>query len=183
MIPEFLKNRIELKFGKAIRYPKDCEALSIDINKVCDEKISATTLKRVFGLVETVKKPRLFTLDVLAQYAGFSSWDTAVHNIELHDGSSFEGDALLLTSTLDKGKEIKIAYSPDRELVVEYLQHNNFVVKNSSKSKLLPNDIIIVHRFEVGYPLVCEKVIRNSKELGKFIGGKEGGIVSFSILN
>jgi len=182
MIPEFLKNRIELKFGKAIRYPKDCEALSIDIHKVCDEKISATTLKRVFGLVETIKKPRLFTLDVLAQYAGFSSWDTAVHNIELHDGSSFEGDALLLTSTLEKGSEIKINYSPDRELIVEYLQNNNLVVKSSVRSKLLPNDVIMVHRLEVGFPLVCETVIRNNKQLGKFIGGKEGGIVSFNIL-
>ena len=74
MIPELLKNRIEIKLGRAIKYPKDCIALAIEINKLCNEKISQTTLLRFFGLINEPCNPRQHTLDVIAQYAGFECW-------------------------------------------------------------------------------------------------------------
>lgn len=69
-----IRHKIEARFGRPVNYSKDCEALSRSIAKTCGERISVTTLKRLFGFAKGVEKPRLFTLDVLAVYAGFKDW-------------------------------------------------------------------------------------------------------------
>ena len=43
------------------------------------------------------------------------------------------------------------------------------------------SDTLKILRLELGYPIVCEKVIRNGIDLGTFIGGKEGGITHLSV--
>lgn len=69
-----IRQKIEARFGRPVSYSKDCEALSRSIAKTCGERISVTTLKRLFGFAKGVEKPRLFTLDVLASYAGAKDW-------------------------------------------------------------------------------------------------------------
>jgi hypothetical protein len=74
--------KIEKRFGRPIRYSKDCEALSISIARACHERISATTLKRLFGFARKIEAPRRYTLDVLAIYAGYANWDAATRQHE-----------------------------------------------------------------------------------------------------
>ena len=82
MIAKTIKERIESQFGKKIRYPKDCFALANEIAKVCNENISPATLMRLFGLTKNNSQPRLFTLDVIAQYCGFSTWEEFLEKVE-----------------------------------------------------------------------------------------------------
>lgn len=74
MLPIIIKQKIENKFGRKVRYAKDCEALSYHINKLSEEKISPSTIMRLFGLKAGETKPRLHTLDLIAHYIGFESW-------------------------------------------------------------------------------------------------------------
>ncbi len=78
MVPEIILEKIQQKFGQKIRYPKDCESLSRDINKNIGSNISATTLLRIFNLRNEGSKPTLRTLDVIAEYIGFESWQLAI---------------------------------------------------------------------------------------------------------
>jgi hypothetical protein len=78
MLSPAIKNKIEERFGQRIRYSKDCEILSISIEKICNKKISATTLKRMFGFAKNIEKPRIYTLDVLAAYIGFVDWSSVL---------------------------------------------------------------------------------------------------------
>jgi len=82
MITNIIRQKIEARFGKAIRYSKDCEGLANSINKVCFERISTTTLKRLFGFAKNVEQPRLYTLDVIATYVGYKDWSSLLANIE-----------------------------------------------------------------------------------------------------
>lgn len=66
---------IEEKIDKEIRYPSDCEYLSYDIEKETKLRISINTLKRLFGFLEDIKAPRLYTLDIIAKYLGYKNWD------------------------------------------------------------------------------------------------------------
>lgn len=75
ILPTKVITLIEDKIGKEIRYPIDCEHLAYDIEKETKLRISANTLKRLFGFLEDIKKPRLYTLDVVAKYLGFKNWD------------------------------------------------------------------------------------------------------------
>jgi len=181
MIPAFLKNRIEIRFGKPIRYSKDCDALATSISKHCGEKISATTIMRLFSLMKSDSKPRLFTLDLIAQYAGFESWDAAINDGHLCENPSLDKSENLIISTLHINQIINIKYSPDRALKLAYLGNMDFEVKQSQNSKLQIGDIIKVLRLESTYPFVCENVRRKGKDLGEYVGGKEDGIQQVSI--
>jgi len=78
MVPEIILEYIQQKFNHRIRYPKDCENLSREINKTSSSKISATTISRIFNLRDDGSKPTLRTLDLIAEYIGFENWETAI---------------------------------------------------------------------------------------------------------
>lgn len=71
-----IRSRLEARFGKAIRYSKDCEVLAKSIEKNGLGRISVTTLKRLLGFAKDIEKPRLYTLDVLAGYLGYTDWSS-----------------------------------------------------------------------------------------------------------
>jgi hypothetical protein len=85
MIPQHIRLLFERRFGKKIIYSKDCEVLSKNIEKVCQEKISPTTIKRLFGFAKSIDQPRTYTLDVLANYVGFINWSTLLAKMEQAD--------------------------------------------------------------------------------------------------
>jgi hypothetical protein len=80
MLSDAIREKIEKRFGKPIRYSRDCEALSLSIARACQERVSATTLKRLFGFAKEIEKPRKFTLDVIARYAGYANWNAALED-------------------------------------------------------------------------------------------------------
>lgn len=82
MIPDAILKKIEARFGKPIRYSKDCEALAYSINKISADRISATTLKRLLGFAKSIEQPRLFTLDLIATYVGYNDWSSLLAIIE-----------------------------------------------------------------------------------------------------
>lgn len=82
MITSAIRQKIEARYGKSLRYSKDCEGLANSINKFCNEHISVTTLKRLFGFAKSVEQPRLYTLDVIATYIGYNDWSSLLANIE-----------------------------------------------------------------------------------------------------
>ena len=81
-IGKAIAQKIEARFGRPIRYSKDCEALSKSIEKNCNERISTTTLKRLFGFAKSIDNPRLFTLDVLATYIGYKDWSSLLADVQ-----------------------------------------------------------------------------------------------------
>jgi len=70
---EELKIEVEKNFGRKISNRGDCELLSDDLFKKLNVNISYNTLRRLFGISE-YRKPRESTLDILAQYIGFNSY-------------------------------------------------------------------------------------------------------------
>lgn len=68
MISEQLRKKLEARFGKAIRYSQECEALSESIYEETGERLSTTTLKRLLGFTTMRVAPRASTLDILAEY-------------------------------------------------------------------------------------------------------------------
>lgn len=76
MLTPEIRDKLEARFGRPIRYSKDCEALALSIEHTCKERISATTLKRLFGFAKNIDNPRLFTLDLLAIYVGYPDWSS-----------------------------------------------------------------------------------------------------------
>lgn len=70
---EELKLLIEQKYGKTLGTTTDFEEFSVHLSHDTGQNVSASTLKRLWGYVNDSHKPRMFTLDILAQYLGHAN--------------------------------------------------------------------------------------------------------------
>ena len=126
------------------------------------------------------KSHRLSTLNVIAQYLGYGSWNDLTVALS-GNNSDFEDIPTLDAATLSDGAELLISYVPDRLLRLIHHAGNSFTVTASEHSKLKAGDNIVVAQFTVGYPLFATRVIRDGSELGSFTAGKVGGILSIKL--
>jgi hypothetical protein len=74
-LPISLKSEVEQTFGRHIFSAKDCILLSREIFTKTKEQVNVNTLRRLFGLVKTHYNPSASTLNILAKFCGFSSFE------------------------------------------------------------------------------------------------------------
>lgn len=183
MVSKVIRTQIEQKFGKEIRYPLDCEALAFDIEQKCNERISASTLKRFFGFTQGTE-PRTYTLDVLAKYIGFKNWDAYLDTfIESNESSEFKDLNELHASDIQSGDSIEFCYEPMRKIVFRCEKAGLYKIIDAVNSKLKTNDIITFSSIVLDYPLFISSVIRDSVSLGALTLGKVSGITSIKKTN
>jgi hypothetical protein len=176
MLSPVIKEQIETKLGKSVRYHSDLEHLCFEIEKVTKQKISLNTLKRLFGFITGVTEPRLFTLDTIAQYLGYSNWDVYLSSLQETGNSSFNSLQEIKIDTLLPSSIIEFGYDPDRVVQISYEGENHFRVVYSKNSKLLIDDLLEISHFVLYYPLVILNVIRDGTNMGRFTAGKVGGL-------
>ena len=73
-----LREAVAARFGQPLRYPSHCDALEAELLKAAGtggRRLSPSTLRRFFGLVEKDGGYHLHTLDTLARYAGHASFE------------------------------------------------------------------------------------------------------------
>lgn len=71
-----LREAMEKKADRQMHTPKDFDFLSECIFEALHQKVSATTLKRLWGYLAENSAPRTSTLDLLAQYVGYADWES-----------------------------------------------------------------------------------------------------------
>ena len=71
---DLLKEKLQQTYGKPIKHSVHCEHLSVHIMQVLHENISAQTLRRIFGFIQSPFTPSITNLDILARYCGYSHW-------------------------------------------------------------------------------------------------------------
>jgi hypothetical protein len=74
-----LRDAVAARFGQPLRYPSHCDALEAELQKNAatgGRRLSPSTLRRFFGLVDTEGGYHLHTLDTLARYAGHPDFAT-----------------------------------------------------------------------------------------------------------
>lgn len=69
-----LRELIEGVIERKMKTPKDFEYLSECIFDKFHEKISPTTLKRLWGYLSETTTPRKTTLDILSKFVGYDNW-------------------------------------------------------------------------------------------------------------
>lgn len=182
------RHHIEAKLGKTIRYPSDYEQLAYDIERTTKQRISTNTIKRLLGAIDSVREPRLYTLDVIAQYLGFENWDVYVVSLSKEGNSQFEkaeaADACheISVAELKAGAKVEFQYYPDRKVILEYLGGKEFRVVGSTNSKLHLEDVVEVSNFYLNYPLIINRVVRDGLNIGRFTAGKISGLTYLKLL-
>ena len=75
---EQLRQEVEHKVGRKIKTPKDFELLRDVIYEECHTMLSISTLKRIWGYVQTDSSPRSSSLEPLVAFVGYDDWDAFV---------------------------------------------------------------------------------------------------------
>ncbi len=181
MLTIVIKKEIEKRYGRSIRYPKDCESLAREITACCNERVSASTIKRMFGFTKGTE-PRLSTLDIIATYLGSNDWDKLLETYNNIAYSEFGKIEELAVDSLKADDKIEFKYEPNRIVVVKYNGNNTFEVLSSENSKLQVGDHFKTSNFVLNYPLFIHSVVRNKSELGQYKAGKVSGLTSIKKL-
>ncbi|MBR3449957.1 MAG: hypothetical protein IKH24_03860 [Bacteroidales bacterium] len=177
-----IRQLIEQAFGAEVRYPGDCEGLSMEIARKTGQPVSVNTLKRLFGIIGPEVKPRRATLDILAQYLDEPDWNALQMRLSGAGNSDFETDPRnVVAALLPIEARVSFRYLPDRFVALEHLGAERFRVAEAENSKLQVDDIVTVHNFCPGYPMIADSVVRNGAELGPFVAGKVSGLTDLYI--
>jgi hypothetical protein len=182
MLSPVIKSHIEEKLGKEIRYHSDLEYLCAKIEEETKQRIGLNTLKRLFGFINDIREPRLYTLDTIAIYLGYRNWDVYLSSLTQTGNSHFNNLQEINIETLELESVVEFGYEPDRIVRLQYEGNKIFIVIFSQNSKLSVNDKVEITHFVLHYPLIALDVERDGISLGRFTAGKIGGITSLKLL-
>ena len=169
---------VEQKAGKQMLTPLDFEWLEVKIGNKMKERVSASTLMRLWGYRQGVAT-RQSTLDILARYLGyadyvmFCQWSPA-------DKDEPQSDEVvsrhLQTSDLQVGQQVELIWYPDRRCVIELRSDGQYEVLEAKNTKLSVGDTFLCNIFIEGEPLYLNHLIHEGRPPMVYVAGKKDGI-------
>lgn len=174
---ELLKKRA----GYDVTTPYGSSMLQKDIELKTGQRLGLNTVKRLVGLIEYKSESRQDTLDIIASYLEFKSWDNLLSYIN-DKVSSFDSlDSILDLEILPKGKSLQIEWDPGRKIILQHLGCGEYLTLESINSKLKKGDLVSLSQISIGFPLVVKRVIRNNEYIGNYKAAIDSGITGFKI--
>lgn len=172
-----LRTAVESVAGRPLRSPMDFDWCSLRIAEQCGERISPTTLKRVWGYLDEGHAPRLSTLSSLARFLGARDWEEWLRK----EDSGFIAEQVLATKDLTVGDHIELTWRPDRRCRAEYLGNGWFVVRKATHAKLPVGAQFQATLFTSGHPLYLSGTLPAGEPF-TYIAGRSQGLCSVQII-
>lgn len=167
---------IEKAVGFSMRTPRDFDHLAELVYSRTNERISASTLKRLWGYLDNDIKPRQFTMDVLAKFIGYANYEA----YEQRNGAVESNLVLarrLNVEELSMGQRIKLTWQPDRVCIIEHRGEGRFVVLSATNTKLCEGDTFTCHLFIEHEPLFLDNLIHNGGTPTAYVAGSDNGVM------
>ena len=143
------------------------------------ELLSATTLKRLWGKVQSDYAPSARTLNTLALFLGYSDFggfcqhqpkgNTPPSNPVLSEHLDVDKDFIV-------GDEVTLYWAPGRVCHVRYLGNYRFVVMKSEMTRLQSGDTFTCNVFINGEPLYLKNLCQAGRPPFNYVCGMKGGI-------
>ena len=172
-----LREMVETSVSRKMKTPADFQFLTGIIQERCKETLGVTTLKRIWGYVDGYDTTRYSTLSILARCVGFRDWDDFLANRSRSGESSNPvlGRALHPDDIPQEGL-VRIAWAPDRRVLLRHLGDGHFLVMESENSKLKPGDSFHCSCLILGEPLYLDNFVRGNNAPTLFVVGNKGGL-------
>lgn len=167
--------------GCDITTPAGATMLANDIESKTGERLAANTIKRLVGILPYDSAPRATTLNILARYLGWNSWDGLAEY--LRHGSSGFGTAppFYYINSLKPGALIKFKWLPDRAITLCHIKAHHCEVVEAVNCKLMVGDSVHLTQVGNGYPFFSKGVRREGQKLGSYTAAAEEGIYDLEI--
>ena len=180
-----LRSDLEQRVGQQLQSPADFQLLIQQIWEKNHAVLSLSTIKRLWGYVESNGAPRLSTLNTLAQFLGFTDWNAYLVALEQREGTEsamFTGEGIQ-TADLQAGDKIAVAWQPNRQCAFRYLGDNQFIVEESKNAKLQRGTIFSAARFMIGHPMYLDNILLADGTRTSYVAGKRNGLTSVTKIN
>ena len=180
-----LRSDIEKHIGQALLSPSDFHGLIQQIWNQQRAILSLSTIKRLWGYVESNGTPRLSTLNTLAQFLGFADWNAYLVALEQRGGieSALCTGKGIQTADLQAEDRIVVAWQPNRQCTFRYLGDNQFVVEDSTNAKLQQGITFSAARFMIGQPMYLDNILLADNTCTSYVAGKRHGLTSVTKIN
>lgn len=175
-----LKQEVERVVGHELREARDFELLSQLIFKGTREQLSPTTLKRLWGYLKNEEvQTRQHTLDVLARFAGYRSYeDFCTHPDNKEDvQSGICIEERVSTEKMRLGQRLIITWLPDRRIVVRHLGGSRFEILEAENSKLSVGDTFRCHLMIQHEPLYLDELNHQGLPPTAYVAGQRDGVM------
>lgn len=174
MLPNSIIDQIKQRSGLALDSANDYESLSADTN------LGINTLKRLCGYAPDSTEPRRSTLNMLAQYLGFDTWNIMMN---LEPGDSEWNDTCIHADEIRRNESVTVTWLPNRQLTLRCIGDETFEVSSSINGKLHTGDQVHIELFRLHHPLTVTNIVRQGQLLVNpdgtrtaYIAGKRNGI-------
>lgn len=150
-----------------------------------NKHLGVSTLKRIWGYIDGYRSVRESTLDVLAQFVGYSDFKTFV--VDYCESDAVRSSHRVVTqayasSDIAVGMMVEIGWNPDRRLVLRHRGEGRYVVESSINSKVKVGDTFVVQNFILGHSLVLTQYRHGDEIPGLFSIGNKGGLTFVKVL-
>lgn len=180
-----LRMLVEKVAGRRIVTPRDFDYLSMRILDSTRMYVSAMTLKRFWGYLgdRYQTSPSRYTLNALAQYAGYINWESfCTTGDKSTEHSNFLPNDCIRSSSLKRNDRIELMWYPDRRVIINYEGLGMFKVAESINSKLSSGDTFMCDCIIDGEPLHLYCLVHEGNAPTNFVCGNVGGI-KFKIID
>lgn len=180
-----LRSDLEQRVGQQLQSPADFQLLIQQIWEKNHAVLSLSTIKRLWGYVESNGAPRLSTLNTLAQFLGFTDWNAYLVALEQRGGTEsamFTGEGIQ-TADLQAGGRIAVAWQPNRQCIFRYIGDNQFIVEESKNAKLQQGTTFSAARFMIGQPMYLDNILLADGSRTSYVAGKRNGLTSVTKIN
>lgn len=179
MKQEELKREVERVVGHELREARDFEELSSLIIKGTRERLSPTTLKRLWGyLPHEEVQTRRHTLDVLARLTGFQDYEDFCARADGLDEmqSGILAESSITTEGMKRGQRLVITWRPNRRIVVRHLGDSRFEIVEAENTKLCVGDTFRCHLMIQHEPLYLDDVVHLGQPAMTYVAGRRDGV-------
>lgn len=178
-----LLRAIEEKTGLSMQHNNDFITLSNLLFETLHKRISPSTLKRIWGYVNSWGvKPRPYTLDTLANYLGvsdFSNFSTVGGgNLTESNGeqSTISFAPFWDAYSLAKGAIVIARWNPNRRCVLRHIDKRLFEVIEAKNCKLCVGDTFACDTFMNGQAMQVYNLTHKGIEGLSYIAGRVDGV-------
>lgn len=174
---ERLRHAVEARVNRRLQSPADFDWCSLRIAEQAGERISPTTLKRLWGYLDEGHTPRLSTLSSLARFLGMTDWNAWCAGGD----SGFIADQTLAVKDLTVGDRIELSWLPDRWCVVAFRGDTNFVVQDIRHAKLPAGATFEATVFATGHSLYMSGTMPDGSGF-TYVAGRSHGLRGVKLL-
>ncbi len=181
---EYLKKEIETTRNYSLPSSSGFKTLSQEIADELGKNLSEATFKRLWGYAGDSTAPYLSTLDILAHfldYKSFNDFCAKSDETQVFSSNFFEAETIM-SSQLSGGDKVAIGWSPNRYIELLYLGGNEFEVVYCEHSKLAVGDRVTIASFVLGRALIFLSVLREGAEPTSYVAAENEGLTILKLI-